>query len=69
MSNYERQIEGKIEGDAYTNRQSNHDEIVIEVKEVDQQDEAAASEVAAEDIPQAEGIREVPPTAEEVASA
>lgn len=50
------------------------DEIVIEVNEVEQQDTAAAASEdapgeAAEEIPQGVAIAEVPPTAEEVASA
>lgn len=48
------------------------DEIVIEVKEVGQEDAATsgdAQEEAAGEIPQAEAVREVPPTAEEIASA
>lgn len=75
------QVEPTGEGEERTPSDATpKDEFVIEVKEVEQQDAAAASEdivvdVAKEEeeaekgIPRAEAIREVPPTAEELASA
>lgn len=54
---------------------TDEDDIVIEVKEVEQEDAATSGgaqqkdAVGGKEIPQAEAVREVPPTAEEIASA